>query len=169
MSTLKEKFQEASEPQAVKIKEMLKENGDLIVGQVTVAQMYGGMRGIRALVTETSSLDPERGIRFRGYPIPELKEKLPKAKGGVEPLPEGLLYLMMVGELPTDEDVTGISKDLSSRADVPADVFKTIDALPIDTHPMTQFSIAVMAMQSGSIFAKAYRDGVHKSKLWDPM
>jgi len=169
MSTLKEKFQEKAEPQAAKIKEMLKESGDLIVGQVNIAQMYGGMRGVRALVTETSSLDPERGIRFRGYPIPELKEKLPKAEGGVEPLPEGLLYLMLIGELPTDEDVKAISQDLAARSDVPDNVFKVLDALPVETHPMTQFSIGVMAMQSDSLFAKAYREGVHKSKLWDSM
>ncbi len=36
--------------------------------------MYGGMRGIKGLVTETSLLDPEEGIRFRGYSIPECQE-----------------------------------------------------------------------------------------------
>ena len=36
--------------------------------------MYGGMRGIRGLVTETSLLDPEEGIRFRGYSIPECQK-----------------------------------------------------------------------------------------------
>jgi citrate synthase len=33
-------------------------------------------------VTETSLLDAQEGIRFRGYSIPELQEKLPKAKTG---------------------------------------------------------------------------------------
>lgn len=33
--------------------------------------MYGGMRGIKGMVYETSLLDPEEGIRFRGYSIPE--------------------------------------------------------------------------------------------------
>ena len=59
------------------------------MGEVTVNMMYGGMRGIRGLVTETSVLDADEGIRFRGYTIPECQELLPKAPGGEEPLPEG--------------------------------------------------------------------------------
>lgn len=43
--------------------------------------MYGGMRGIRGLVTETSVLDPEEGIRFRGYSIPECQQLLPRGMG----------------------------------------------------------------------------------------
>ena len=47
------------------------------------------MRGMTGLVTETSLLDAQEGIRFRGYSIPELRET-PKSPGGTEPLPEGL-------------------------------------------------------------------------------
>ena len=68
--------------------------------------MYGGMRGIRGLVTETSLLDPEEGIRFRGYSIPECQELLPRAEGGEEPLPEGLFYLLLTGKMPTKEQVS---------------------------------------------------------------
>ena len=68
-------------------------------------QMYGGMRGIRGLVTETSLLDPEEGIRFRGYSIPECQKLLPRADGGEEPLPEGLFYLLLTGKVPTKEQV----------------------------------------------------------------
>ena len=84
------------------------EKGDVKLGEYTVAQVYQGMKGIVGLVTETSKLDPEEGIRFRGYSIPELREKLPKAPGGTEPLPEGIFYLMLLGELPTQEDVLGM-------------------------------------------------------------
>ena len=45
-------------------------------------QMYGGMRGMKGLVWETSVLDADEGIRFRGYTIPECQELLPKAPGG---------------------------------------------------------------------------------------
>ena len=67
--------------------------------------MYGGMRGIRGLVTETSLLDPEEGIRFRGYSLPECQELLPKADGGEEPLPEGIFYLLLTGKIPTKDEV----------------------------------------------------------------
>ena len=69
------------------------------IGEVQLSQVFQGMRGITGLVTETSLLDAHEGIRFRGYSIPELQEKLPKAPGGSEPLPEGLFYLMLIGEL----------------------------------------------------------------------
>lgn len=67
--------------------------------------MYGGMRGIKGLVCETSVLDPDEGIRFRGYSIPECQKLLPKAKGGEEPLPEGLFWLLVTGEIPTEAQV----------------------------------------------------------------
>ena len=72
--------------------------------------MYGGMRGIKGLITETSVLDAEYGIRFRGYSIPECQKLLPKAPGGAEPLPEGLFWLLVTGKIPTDAQVKAISK-----------------------------------------------------------
>lgn len=41
------------------------------------------MRGIKGLVTETSHLDANEGIEFRGYTIPQCQQLLPKAPGGV--------------------------------------------------------------------------------------
>ena len=57
------------------------------------------MNGVQGLLWETSLLDPEEGIRFRGYSIPELQKKLPSAIQGGEPLPEGLLWLLLTGEV----------------------------------------------------------------------
>lgn len=73
-------------------------------------QMYGGMRDILALVTETSVLDKNEGIRFRNYTIPECQKLLPKAAGGAEPLPEGLFWLLVTGKIPTDAQVKALSK-----------------------------------------------------------
>ncbi len=77
---------------------------------IFISQMYGGMRGIKGLVTETSVLDPEEGIRFRGYSIPECQQILPKAPGGEEPLPEGLFWLLLTGQVPTEAQVKAVSK-----------------------------------------------------------
>ena len=118
------------------------------------------MKGIPALLTETSKLDANEGIRFRGYSLPELQEKLPKLDAAGEPLPEGLFYLMMIGEIPEKEDVINISKDWATRAHVPQHVFDVIDALPKNSRPMTQFSTAILSMAYDSVFQKAYRAGV---------
>jgi citrate synthase len=167
MDPLKEKFKAKAEVLAADIKDIIKNHGDLKLGEITVAQVYQGMRGMVGMVTETSRLDPEEGIRFRGYTIPELRKALPKAPGGTEPLPEGIFYLMLVGELPTQEDVTFITTEWLKRNNVPKHVFDVIEQLPVDTHPMTQFVIGVMAMQTESVFAKAYAKGMSKKEYWD--
>src|SRR5215212_10335184 len=125
MGIIKDRFKEQSDKVAVEIKELLKEHGNKKIGEVTLAQVYQGMRGMTGLVTETSLLDAQDGIRFRGYSIPELQQKLPKAEGGSEPLPEGLFYLMLIGELPTEEEVTHVTGVLQRRSHVPTHVFAT--------------------------------------------
>jgi citrate synthase len=168
MDNIKEKFLAVAKASNEEIKAIIKEHGDKKVGEITLAQIYQGMRGILGLVTETSLLDSEDGIRFRGYSIPELVEKLPKyGPDGKQPLPEGLFYLMLVGELPTKEDVDYLSSSFARRSHVPNYVFDAIEALPMTTHPMTQFSIAIMALQTESIFAKRYREGISKKDYWD--
>src|SRR5580693_122555 len=115
MDKLKERFLEKATPLSAEIKQIIKTSGDVKLGEYTVAQVYQGMKGMIGMVTETSKLDPEEGIRFRGYSIPELREKLPKAPGGTEPLPEGIFYLMLLGELPNEEDVHNIGNNWARR------------------------------------------------------
>ncbi|MBG9375080.1 citrate (Si)-synthase, eukaryotic [Panacibacter sp. DH6] len=167
MDILKERFKAKADAAAAEIKDLLKEHGNKKVGEVTLSQVYQGMRGITGLVTETSLLDAQEGIRFRGYSIPELQEKLPKAKDGSEPLPEGLFFLMLLGELPSEEDTNKITSILQRRSHVPAHVFDAIDALPITTHPMTMYVVGVMALQTESVFAKKYAEGLNKKDYWD--
>ncbi len=166
MEFIKERFRLKAEIANAELKELLKENGNRKIGEVTLAQAYQGMRGITGLVTETSLLDSEEGIRFRGYTIPELQEKLPKAPKGDEPLPEGLFYLMLVGELPNQEDTENITSLWQRRSHVPNYVFATIDALPLSTHPMTMFVTGIMALQTESNFSKEYAKGLNKKDYW---
>ena len=169
MGIIKERFKTKADTANTEIKDLLKEHGNKKIGEVTLSQVYQGMRGITGLVTETSLLDAQEGIRFRGYSIPELQEKLPKAPGGGEPLPEGLFYLMLVGELPTDEDASHITNVWQRRSHVPNYVFATIDALPVSAHPMTMFVTGVMALQTESNFAKEYAKGINKKDYWSPV
>ena len=166
MEAIKDLFSAKATAAAAEIKEIIKTNGDKKIGEVTLAQAYQGMRGITGLVTETSLLDAQEGIRFRGFSIPELQAKLPKAPGGDEPLPEGLFYLMMVGEIPTEEDVKQITNNWQRRSHVPTHVFDVIDAFPISAHPMTMYVAAVMALQTESKFSAAYAKGMNKKDYW---
>ena len=169
MGILKDKFKAKADVANQDIKQLLKDHGNKVIGEVTLSQIYQGMRGITGLVSETSLLDAQEGIRFRGYTIPELQEKLPKAEGGSEPLPEALFYLMLLGELPTQQDAEHISGIWQRRSHVPNHVFATIDALPMHTHPMTMFVVGIMALQTESNFARMYAEGLNKKDYWDPM
>jgi len=167
MGILKERFKAKADQLGAEIKDLLKEHGNKVIGEVQLSQIYQGMRGMTGLVTETSLLDAQEGIRFRGYSIPELRAKLPRVPGGSEPLPEGLFYLMLIGELPTEEDVHHVTSVLQRRSHVPNHVFDTIEALPVTAHPMTQFVVAVMALQTESQFAKKYATGLNKKDYWE--
>jgi citrate synthase len=167
MGILKDRFKVKADQTAAEIKDILKEHGNKKIGEVVLSQVYQGMRGITGLVSETSLLDPQEGIRFRGYSIPELRQKFPKAKGGDEPLPEGLFYLMLLGELPTEEHTAYITSVWQRRSHVPNHVFAAIEALPMSAHPMTQFVIAIMALQTESQFAKRYAAGMNKKDYWE--
>ncbi len=167
MGYIKDLFREKADAQSKEIKSIIEQHGNKKIEDVTLAQVYQGMRGITGLVTETSLLDSNEGIRFRGFSIPELREKLPKVEGGNEPLPEGLFYLMLIGEVPTHEDVDHVSATWARRSHVPNHVFDVIEAFPISAHPMTQFTAAVLALGTESKFAKAYNEGISKKEHWD--
>lgn len=166
MEELKEKFLVKATASIAEIKEILKVHGEKKIGEVTLSQVYQGMRGITGLVTETSLLDEQEGIRFRGYSIPELQVKLPKVVGGQEPLPEGLFYLMMIGELPAERDVKKVTSNWQRRSHVPSHVFDVIDAFPLSAHPMTMYVAAVMALQTQSKFFQEYAKGMNKKDYW---
>lgn len=165
---LRSQLKELIPEQQERIKKLKAEHGKVQLGNITVDMVLGGMRGMTGLLWETSLLDPEEGIRFRGLSIPECQKLLPGAKPGGEPLPEGLLWLLLTGKVPTKEQVDALSAELRSRAAVPDHVYKTIDALPVTAHPMTQFTTGVMALQVQSEFQKAYEKGIHKTKYWEP-
>ncbi len=151
-----------------RVKKLTKENADVKVGEVNVGQIYGGMRDIESLVTDISYVDPQHGIRFRGFTIPELLGKLPKPAGAEMPWVGGLYYLLLIGEVPTADQALAVEAEWKKRADVPAHVYAMIRAMPRETHPMTLFSQAILALQNDSQFVKRYNAGMKKDEYWIP-
>lgn len=99
MDPLKELFKTKAFPVRDELKTVIKEHGEMKIAEVKISQLVGGMRSIKSMLWETSLLDAEEGIRFRGYSIPQLIELLPKIEGDSEPLPEGLFWLMLTGDI----------------------------------------------------------------------
>ncbi|MDP2435178.1 MAG: citrate (Si)-synthase, eukaryotic [archaeon] len=164
---MKHRLQEVIPTKAAQIKQIKETHGETVIGTCTISQAYGGMRSVKSMIYETSLLDAEEGIRFRGLTIPECREKLSKAPGGQEPLPEALLWLLFTGEVPTDAQTESVRADLQSREALPAHVVNTLNQLHPKMHPMTQFTIGINALQTESKFAKAYKEGIKKQLYWD--
>ncbi|MCK4251549.1 citrate (Si)-synthase [candidate division WOR-3 bacterium] len=157
MAKLKEKLAQKIPQLRDEIKGFVKEHANKVISEVSVAQAYGGMRGVKALVCDTSVVPPDKGLIIRGTPIGELKDQLPEA----------VFYLLVTGEMPDNEALEDLKMDLKSRSKVPDYVWKTLEAMPKDSHPMVMFSLGILAMEKESVFKKKYNEGMKKIEYWD--
>jgi citrate synthase len=165
---LKETLKKKIEDWRPRTTKLVKEYGDTKVMDVKISHLIGGMRGLKCLTTDISYLDPFEGIRFRGYTIPEVLEKLPKVPGGEMPYVEGFVYLLLTGDLPSEDDVKEMVAEFKKRQTVPQYVFDMLKALPKDSHPMAMFSAAIVAMQKESVYVQKYNEGISKMDYWEP-
>ncbi len=168
MSVLKEKLAEKIAQWRPRTRKLVEKYGDVVVDNITVGQIIGGMRGVKSLVTDISYLDPNEGIRYRGYTLPEVFKKLPKPKNADIPYVEGLLYLLLTGDIPTEEEVSDVEDEFNKRRILPRYVYEVIDAFPSLSHPMSMFSSAITTMHRESFFYKKYYAGMPKSSYWEP-
>ncbi|QZE13216.1 citrate (Si)-synthase [Halosquirtibacter laminarini] len=167
MDYIKQRLFEKGSLMRAQLQDLLKESRDLIVDEVTIGNVLGGMRGVTSLLTVTSKLDQYEGIRYRGFSLPELYKVLPRYNTEGEPLAEGVFYLLLTGEVPTMEEVEYMRKDWVQRSEVPEHVFRAIDALPKTSKPMTRFSTGILAAATQSQFQKQHRVGLRKEDYWD--
>lgn len=156
---LKDKFASQIPGLREEAKSIVKNHADKAISGVTIDKLYGGMRGVKGLICDTSEVGLDTGLIIRGIPILDLVDKLP----------EEIYYLLITGELPDEAALKDLQDELKKRAEVPQYVFDVIDALPADTHPMVMLNTAVLVMENGSKFRKGYDEGIGKDKLWEPM
>ncbi|PYI10720.1 citrate synthase Cit1 [Aspergillus sclerotiicarbonarius CBS 121057] len=148
--------------------QQVKARGDTVVGEVKIANIIGGMRGLKSMLWEGSVLDPEEGIRFHGKTIKDCQRELPKGTTGTEMLPEAMFWLLLTGQVPTTSQVRAFSRELAEKSHLPEHILGLIKSFPRNMHPMTQLSIAVAALNTESDFAKAYERGLNKAEYWEP-
>ena len=83
-------------------------------------------------------LDGEKGIlRYRGYAIVELAEKASFLE---------VCYLLIFGELPTEEQLQKFHKDIKGQSIVDEDMKKILDGFPKSAHPMGVLSSLTNAL-----------------------
>lgn len=136
---------------------LVKEHGNELASEVTVAQLAGGMRGVKGMLCDTSVVNPDTGLVVRGIPIGKLANRLP----------EEIFYLLLTGENPDAAELTDLQDDLRARAVVPSYVWDVLKAMPPDSHPMAMFSTAILVMERESAFRRRYAEGMHKDEYWE--
>jgi citrate synthase len=117
-------------PQRLEMAKKLKtEHGDKKLGDVQVSHVFGGMRGLKAMLWDPSVLDSEEGIRFWGRTIAECQQVLPSAKDGKEMLPESMFWYLLTGKVPSEKQIEAFQADLAERSTkVPKFVEQLIDS-----------------------------------------
>ncbi len=138
------------------IRSVIQKKGNQKVGDVTVSQLYGGMRGIKGLTCETSAVSADKGLIIRGYPLLDITHISP----------EEVFYLLLTGDLPNDDQLSDLQAQLRSHQNIPDYIWKILEAMPKDSHPMTMLTVAIQSMQVDSLFASKYDEGIPKSDYW---
>jgi citrate synthase len=157
MSKIIEKLNHKIESWRTEQKELLEKAGSIVMSEVTVSQAFGGMRGIRSLICDTSRVPQDEGLLIRGTPLKELFDKTP----------EEIFFLLLTGDLPNEDELTDFSSEIKKRKEVPNYVWDVLKKMPKDSHPMTMLSTAVLVMQRESSFAKEYDKGIRKDVYWE--
>ncbi len=104
-------------------------------GVITLDPGYKNTGSCESAIT---FLDGEKGIlRYRGYSIEELAEKADFLE---------VAYLLIFGELPTQEELDKFHADIKSHSVVDDDIKKILDAFPKTAHPMGVLSSLTSAL-----------------------
>jgi len=104
----------------------------------------GGMRGLPGMHYETSKLDAMEGIAYRGHSLREVQAKGPASIPGGEPIPEGVLWLLLTGDFPSESEMKAFKEEIFKRGEITAEQEKLIKSFPKEMHAMTQFSSGIM-------------------------
>ena len=136
--------------------EVLQRFGDRAISQVTASQALGGIRDVRAMVCDTSSVDPDRGLHIRGIPVVQLLDRMP----------EEIFFLLLIGRLPSAAESSAVREEIASQPRVPEAIWHAMEATPRDSYPMTMLSSALLAMEHESVFARRYEEGMARDEYW---
>ena len=138
------------------LKKILDENGTKVISEVTIAQAAKGMRGVKSMICDTSAVSADKGLIIRGYPILQIKDKLP----------EEVFYLLLTGDLPDQLQLSDLQNQLRAHQNVPDYVWEVLDAMPENSHPMTMLSVAIQSMRVESLFVEKFNKGTPKNEYW---
>ncbi len=107
-----------------------------------------GYKNTGATQSGITFLDGEEGIlRYRGYPIEDLAAKASFLE---------VAYLLIYGELPTQEQLDQFQSEIRRHTMVNEDMRKIFEGFPVNAHPMGVLSSLVSAMSA--FYPDSYND-----------
>ena len=156
MELLETKVKQRIDSLCKEVTQMYESHQDKVIGEITIKNILGGMRGMKGMLCNTSYVDPHDGLFISGYSVPEFADKTP----------EEIFFLLCTGEFPNEDEYMELLYEFHQRAQVPDYVWRVLLTLPKDTHPMTMFSMGIMALEKQSVFKRLYLAGIPKTEFW---
>lgn len=156
MATLQEILMEKIPPYRDRTRQLIREHGDSVISEVTVKQAYGGMRGVKGMICDTSVVNADTGLIVRGFPLLEIKDLWP----------EEVFFLLLTGEKPDAEAKVALQREFDRRSQVPEYVWNTLRAMPRDTSPMCMLATGILIMDRESVFRNWYEKGMKREDYW---
>jgi citrate synthase len=156
MTTLQDVLKDRIPAYREEVKNLLKEHGNKTISEVTIQQAYGGMRGVKGMICDTSVVEPDKGLIVRGRPLLEIQHLWP----------EEMFYLLLTGDVPNTQAKEALQREFDRRSQVPDYVWNLLHHMAEDTHPMCMLSTAILVMERESIFRKWYDKGMKREDYW---
>jgi len=160
MATLQARLKELVPQWRAERARLIKEKGDKVLTPATVAMAFGGMRGIKGMVCDTSVVEPDKGLFIRGHHLLEIMDLWP----------EQTFILLLTGDIKKldDEMVREYQREMDKRSQVPQYVYDVLESMPNDSHPMCMLNTAILVMERESSFRREYDRGISKEDYWLP-
>jgi citrate synthase len=123
---------------------------------MSAAEVYSpGLEGVIAGETAISTVTG--GLRYRGYPVPELAENATY---------DEVAYLLLHGELPTSKLLASFRDRLARARELPSCLVTLFKALPSSTSPMDvlRSAVSVLAHFDPEVADNSHEANLHKAE-----
>ncbi|XP_033217927.1 probable citrate synthase 2, mitochondrial isoform X2 [Belonocnema kinseyi] len=157
------------------LRKIRRQHGSTIVSQITIDDIFRGLRGVNTIIRETSEVDSKLGIQYRGLTIPEVLTLLPRR--GSSPSPEAVFWLLLTGDVPTMEQTESLIADWSARREKRKEwwleagdggiVGAVLKSLPKTVTPLRRLSIALTTLDADKHTKSAIKNGAMKYTHWE--
>lgn len=142
--------------------------GNEVLDKITVNQMFNGSNNMKNIYWETSIVERNNEIKFRGYSLKELERALPISKYNTNITPEAMLWLLLSDSLPNEKNILNLQNELLFRSYLPEEIDDFIKKSCKNTNPLTILSQCLLLCKPQSRYGLAVNNfKTSESDLWE--